>query len=259
MSATVIAAQMHTVGRTIRSRADVITALKRVRAMGYKAVQMGGGEPITAAELKKVLDGEGLTLSSLQLMYKRVEQELPALIEECRLFGTRYIAIAVLPDRYWSREGYEKFLDETSAAAEKLGAEDLVLCYHNHEFEFKKFGDRTGMDILFSRPNPPCLCSELDTYWVQYGGGDPVKWIRRLTGRIPLIHLKDMAIRAESLGDRAQLMTEVGDGNLDWPAILPACKEAGVAWYIVERDSGERDPFESLEVSLKNLNEMGLE
>ena len=258
MSSTVIAAQMHTVGRAMRSQADVVTALKKVRAMGYRAVQMGGGEPISAAELKKVLDGEGLTLSSLQLLYHRLQNELTAVIDESRLFGLKHIAIAVLPDAYWSREGYETFGKETTDLAAELAREDLVLCYHNHEFEFAKYGDRIGMDILFSRTDPPCLCSELDTYWVQYGGGDPAKWIRKLSGRIPLIHLKDMTIRAASLNDKAQLMTEVGDGNLDWPDILGACKEAGVKWYIVERDSGERDPFESLEISLQNLKRMGL-
>lgn len=57
---------------------------------------------------------------------------------------------------------------------------------------------------------------------------------------------------------RQQVMAEVGEGNLNWPGILAACKEAGVKWYCVEQDKCQRDPFESLAISLRNLKEMGL-
>ena len=74
-------------------------------------------------------------------------------------------------------------------------------------------------------------------------------------GREPLVHLKDMVITAE----REQLFGEIAEGNLNWPAILDACKEAGVEWYIIEQDHCLRDPFESLGISLKNVQAMGLE
>ena len=94
---------------------------------------------------------------------------------------------------------------------------------------------------------------EIDTYWIQHGGGDPASWIRKLKGRLPLVHLKDMGI---SKGK--QVMTEVGEGNLNWQEILSACKDAGLIWYIVEQDICQRDPFESLGISLRNLKGMGL-
>jgi sugar phosphate isomerase/epimerase len=94
----------------------------------------------------------------------------------------------------------------------------------------------------------------LDTYWVQHGGGDPAAWILKLKGRMPVIHLKDMVI-----ADKQQTMAEVGEGNLNWPAILSACQEAGVEWYAVEQDICRRNPFESLAISYRNLKAMGLE
>jgi sugar phosphate isomerase/epimerase len=59
--------------------------------------------------------------------------------------------------------------------------------------------------------------------------------------------------------DRTPIMAEIGEGNLNWPEVLKACREAGVQWYIVEQDFCQRDPFESLGISLKNLRGMGLE
>ena len=67
-----------------------------------------------------------------------------------------------------------------------------------------------------------------------------------------LLHLKDMAVHYP----REQRMAEVGEGNLNWPAILDACRDAGVKWYVVEQDTCYRDPFESLAISFDNLMKM---
>ena len=102
--------------------------------------------------------------------------------------------------------------------------------------------------------DPKYFNSEIDTYWVQHGGGDPAAWIRGLKGRAYLVHFKDMAIN----GHEARY-AERGEGNMNWPAILDACKEAGTQWHIVEQDrTYELDPFDSLGISLKNLKAMGL-
>ena len=52
-------------------------------------------------------------------------------------------------------------------------------------------------------------------------------------------------------------MAEVGEGNLNWDSILVACKAAGVEHLLVEQDVCYRDPFDSLEISLRNLKSMG--
>ncbi len=108
--------------------------------------------------------------------------------------------------------------------------------------------------MLLNETDPRYVQAELDTYWVQHGGGDPAAWIRKVKNRMPVVHLKDMVIQG-----REQVMAEVGEGNLNWPAILEACREAEVEWYAVEQDICQRDPFESLEISFKNLKKMGLE
>jgi len=130
----------------------------------------------------------------------------------------------------------------------------LTFGYHNHSFELEKFDGKTGLEILYGESDPDVFTAEIDTYWIQHGGGDPAAWIRRVAGRSPLVHLKDMVMRGSE-----QLMAEVGEGNLNWPAILEACREACVEWYIVEQDVCQRDPFESLGISLRNLQAMGLQ
>ncbi len=115
----------------------------------------------------------------------------------------------------------------------------------------------TGLDIIYSESDPRYLKAELDTYWIQHGGSDPAEWIRRVKDRMPVVHLKDMVITLEGQNAR-QTMAEVGEGNLNWPAILSACQSSHVAWYAVEQDVCQRSPFESLQISYQNLVGMGL-
>ena len=114
-----------------------------------------------------------------------------------------------------------------------------------------------------ARPTRVTSKPSWDTFWVQYGGGDPVAWIKRMTGRMPVVHFKDMTILfdpqdAATLWTGKQTMAEIGVGNLNWPAILKACEEAGVEWCAIEQDVCRRDPFESLKISYENLKAMGL-
>ena len=130
----------------------------------------------------------------------------------------------------------------------------MEIGYHNHSHELARFeGRKTALHMLLEDLDES-VWWEIDTYWITHGGGDPAQWIDKVRGRIPCVHLKDMAIKT----DRTQYMAEVGEGNLNWPRILQACRDAKVEWYLVEQDVCYRDPFESLEISLKNLREMGL-
>jgi sugar phosphate isomerase/epimerase len=122
--------------------------------------------------------------------------------------------------------------------------------YHNHNHELVRYNGKTWLARLYENVSPQVLKAEIDTYWIQAGGGDPAEWIRRCAGREPLLHLKDMSITSK----REVRMAEIGEGNLNWPAIIKAAKEGGVEWYLVEQDTCYgRDPFESLAISFQFL------
>jgi sugar phosphate isomerase/epimerase len=55
--------------------------------------------------------------------------------------------------------------------------------------------------------------------------------------------------------DYQQVFAEIGEGNLNFKAIIAACREIGVEWYVVEQDVCRRDPFESLAISFRNLQQ----
>lgn len=110
------------------------------------------------------------------------------------------------------------------------------------------------MDILFEMSDPDSVDFELDVYWVQAGGADPVQWIRKMDGRMKVVHFKDMIVTP----DRKQRFSEVGEGNMNFRRIIQACEDIGVEWAAVEQDDCyDRNPFESLQISFANLAKLG--
>ena len=208
---------------------------------------------------RSILDGEGLFCCATHVALKRLEEEFEQVVEEHHILGCEHLAVASLPVEYrTSEEGFVRAARLMSDLGLKLAEKGLTLSYHNHSFEFARFGGRTGLEILYQESDPQGLKAELDTYWVQHGGGSPSAWCRKLAGRLPLVHLKDMAIVLDEEGGTRQAFAEVGQGNLDWPVIIEACEAAGCQWYLVEQDVCGRPPLESLRISLEHLRSLGL-
>ena len=124
-----------------------------------------------------------------------------------------------------------------------------MLTYHNHALEFLKLDDKTVLDIIYDESNKQNLQAEIDTYWVQLGGGDPAAWCRKLRGRLPLLHLKDCV----GTVDNTSQLCEIGSGNLNFKEIVAAAASAGCKWYIVEQDTCPGDPFDSLKISFEYI------
>lgn len=251
-----IAAQLYTLRDYVRTAEELDETLGKVKAIGYDAVQLSGIGPIAPDEVASICSRHGLTICATHVPYERLLDDLDALIAEHQSWNCKYIGLGGLPEQYRaSREGYEEMAGILCDIGTKLAAAGLELVYHNHKFEFEKFGDggSTGMDILLEGSTPQgqqaAYSLELDTYWVQAGGADPVAWIRK-SDRMKVVHLKDMAILKDQ-----QVFAEIGEGNLNWPAIIEACREIGVEWYVVEQDTCQRDPFESLAISYKALQQ----
>lgn len=254
MAGSVIAAQLYTVRDFTKTPADITATMKKVAAIGYQAVQLSALGPMDPRELRKVCDGEGLKICATHIGFEQMRDGPQAVIDLHHTYGCPYAGIGGLPGSYRNAEGFPRFAREASEVARRLAQGGLKFVYHNHSFELEKFGSRTGLQILYEESDPTVFLSEIDTYWIQHGGGSPAAWLRRLKGRAPCLHLKDMTNKGGQ-----QLMAEVGEGNLEWPDILAAAREAGTEWYIVEQDTCQRDPFESLAISLRNLQAMGLQ
>lgn len=253
MPASAIGAQLYTLRDFTKTPDDIRQTFVKVRGLGYEAVQASALGPIEPAELAAIGKDEGLKIVATHTSYQRICDEVQAVIDEHHTWGCRHVAIGGLPQEYRNREGFSRFAAESSVAARPLIDAGLTFSYHNHSFELERFDGRTGLEILCEESDPDVFSFEIDTYWIQHGGGNPVTWLERLKERMHIVHLKDMAMDGSK-----QLYAEVGEGNLEWEPIIAACKKAGVEWYLIEQDTCQTDPFDCLGLSLRNLRAMGL-
>lgn len=243
-----IAAQLYTLRDYIQNFKDVETTFQKLKAMGYNEVQFSGAPITDAAELRRIADATDIRIIVTHIPFTDMQNNLKKVIDDHHTLGCLCAGIGGLPVEYRSEEGYNRFAKEYDQIAKELKKEGLGTTYHHHHFEFEKFGSakKTGMEILLE--NSDTFTFMADTYWIQAGGGDVVDWIYKLRGRIRMIHFKDMMIQ-----NLEQHFAEIMEGNLNWPKILKACEDIGVEYYIVEQDECKRDPFESLKISLNNL------
>jgi sugar phosphate isomerase/epimerase len=148
----------------------------------------------------------------------------------------------------------------------------MTLLYHNHDFEFTKINGEYALDILYTEVPADKLQTELDTCWVNVGGENPAKYIRKYKGRSPVVHLKDFAgQKGENMyaligiddGEKKDTsgafeLRPVGKGVQDFPEILKASEEAGVKWVVVEQDepSMGKTPLECANISIQYLKSL---
>lgn len=252
-----LAAQLYTVRDFTKTAGDLKQTLQKVHQIGYTAVQLSAIGPIPAEQVWDLVADAGLTVCNTHVAFDRLKNDLPAVIAEHQLWHCRHVAVGSLPQSFRTdgAAGFRRFAREATAIGRALHEAGLTFSYHNHAFEFEHFPGEAGtaLELIYNETDAAYVQAEIDVYWVQFGGADPAAWIRRVRNRMPVVHLKDMTMVANQ-----QIMAEVGEGNLNWPAILDACREANVEWYAVEQDRCQRDPFESLAISYRNLQAMGL-
>lgn len=258
MPGSAIAAQLYTVRQFTQSAKELAQSLQKIREIGYQAVQVSGIGPIAPQDVKRIAEDQGLAICITHIAYDILRNNLDQVIEQHRLWNCKHVAVGSMPVEFRSGEaGFHRFAAEANKIGQELDKAGLTFSYHNHSFEMIRYGNRTGLDIILDESDPRYLKAELDTYWIQHGGGDPAAWIRKVKNRMPVVHLKDMAVVTEGWNVQ-QVMAEIGEGNLNWPEVLAACREANVEWYAVEQDVCLRDPFESLQMSYQFLKGQGL-
>lgn len=246
MKLSQVAAQLYTVRDHCKTAADFAASVKKIRAIGYTAVQLSGVGPIPEDEIVTILRSEGLTICATHEPAVDLLDRPEVCIARLQRLGCPLTAFP-FPHGvdFTAADQVRTLVRKLAATGALFRAAGLTLGYHNHAIEFVRFEGRPFLEFLYAEIPPHHLVAELDTYWIHYGGGDLVDWISRLHGRLPSMHLKDYTY----LPDNKPTWCEIGRGTFNWPKIIAAAERSGCAWFIVEQDTCLGDPFDSLKIS----------
>jgi sugar phosphate isomerase/epimerase len=246
MKISQVALQLYTLRNFLKTPDQIAETLKKVAAIGYQAVQVSGMTPIPEDDLNAILKEEGLMCCATHEDGKTIRQEPEKVVARLKKLNCRYTAYPYPGGVDWKQRGdLDLLVRDLDRAGAVLRAAGQVLTYHNHGIEFVPVEGKTALDYIYDHSSPENLLAELDTYWVQYGGGNPAAWCRKMKGRLPLLHLKDYSFTTED----KPAFASIGSGNLDWPEIISAAEESGCEWFIVEQDTCTGDPFDAVKSS----------
>ena len=252
MNINQVALQLYTLRKHLSTPSDVAAAMKKVREIGYRAVQVSGMGPIEESELVTILDGEGLVLCATHEPSDMVLDEPEKVVERLRKLKCRLTAYPFPRGIDFGDEGsVSNLIEKLNNAGKVLHEAGQILTYHNHAHEYRKLKGKPILDLIYEKTDPRYVQGELDTYWVQMGGADILQEIGKLNNRLPMIHLKDCAV-AET---NQPVFAEIGQGNMNFKAIIAAAEKVGCEWFIVEQDVCPADEFDSVRMSFDYISE----
>jgi sugar phosphate isomerase/epimerase len=244
---------------TVRDQAekDLPGTLKAIREIGYREV-----EPYwniynhPAKELAKLLADNGLTAPSGHFDYDGFATKL----DYAQELGMKYMVCPMLPKSMWnSLDGFKRGADQFNQWGSELKKRGMKFAFHDHNYEFKPLGKTNGFDTILSNTDPKLVSIEMDCYWITQAGLDPVKMMNEHRDRIRMLHLKDRKPgfpTSQTLNEAAGHFTEIGNGTINWKAVLAAAKKNNIDYMFVEQDESDRNPIDGLRISYNNLQKL---
>src|SRR5918995_1050873 len=246
-----VAVQLYTVREAARD--DFPGTLRRLAEGGARAVEFAGYGGMPIPELRALLDELDMRVAGAHVPLPARGGPPEATLADIIALGGEYAVVPFVPEE---RRGGVTFARSLAADLNRWAAQakqaGLGFAYHHHDFEFAPLADSDGstlFDILVQETDPDLVGIEVDVYWAAHAGVDPAHLLGELQGRVPLLHVKDLAAGAERTDVPA------GEGVLRWDEILPAAEAAGARWWIIEQDN-PADPIADALRAIRNMERL---
>jgi sugar phosphate isomerase/epimerase len=258
--------------------------LKRLSDLGFNAVEISQ-IPMSEAnvgEIDRARTELGMEIAALSANLEAaggapgdtLTENFDKIVADCKLLACEMVRMGMMPfSAMASQQALFDFCGRSNEMAARLAEAGIGLYYHNHHVEFARYEGKYILDII--RERAPLMRFELDVHWIHRGGKDPVSILKDYAGLVDLVHLKDYrigqmpddAFQSLQAGDYQAFMAafqgvvqfaEIGEGNLDFPAIIEQSLSSGARYLLIEQDDQYgRNPFDCLTTSRDNLIRLG--
>jgi sugar phosphate isomerase/epimerase len=251
MSARPIGLQLYGVRSELAC--DFRDTLRQVAEAGYEEVEFAGYGGLSAPQMAALLREFKLRAVGSHVGLRLLDQDLEGEIDYCLAIDCPSIAIPTLTPQWRSTtaEGYRALAAYLSRIGRRCRQRGITLVYHNHDFDFVQDEGRYLLDILLAESDPDDLQLELDCGWTAYCAVDPVAYLHAYAGRVPLVHLKDLA------ADRSFI--DLGAGTLDIAAHYHAALACGAQRILIDNDTPQPPVLDSVRRSLAHLRRILLD
>jgi sugar phosphate isomerase/epimerase len=220
---------------------------KNLETAGYNDGKIYGLEPV---DFKKRVNDLGMKCTSAHLgqsYSKDKDTEVMAwwdkAIEAHYNMGASYmVQPSIGVNQNSPLDDLKLYCEYFSKVGTRTADAQITFGFHNHSGEFKKIGKHVIYDYLLENTNPEYVFFELDVYWCQVGGANPVDYLKKHEKRINLTHIKDEK--------------EIGaSGTMDFKSIFKRMNANKMKdWYVEIEKYTNNDPLASAQQSFDFLN-----
>jgi sugar phosphate isomerase/epimerase len=246
-----------------QTKASTTGALDVAANFGFTEVETAGTGSLSFAEFGKELQARKLTVVAVHIGYEILQKDINQAIANTKILGAKYLICPALPHaKPFTADDARRVAAEFNTWGQACADAGIKFGYHTHGFEFvpATVGGETPFDVLMHETKPGLVSYEMDVFWVFHAGVDPVKLLEKYPGRWVFLHVKDMrkgAPRGFATGSAAPTdKVAVGNGQIDWPAVIGTAEKLGVTHYFIE-DEGVQ-PLKDIPASLKYLKALKL-
>ncbi|MDR1675935.1 MAG: sugar phosphate isomerase/epimerase [Tannerella sp.] len=260
-SGSTAAATTKPIGLQLYSLRDMVkeegiqAVLETVAKMGYKNLETAGYDNgkvygLAPTEFKKIVTDLGMKCTSAHLGQAYSKEKAAEVmnwwdqaIDAHNQLGVKYLIQPWMPvDDATTLDDLKIYCDYFTTVGYKTAASSIAFGYHNHSFEFRKIGDQLIFDFLLDNVSKNHVCFELDVYWCQEGGGDPVAYLKDRPSQFKALHIKDEK--------------EIGaSGKMDFKPIFDRMYANNIKdWYVEVEQYTNNDPVASVQQSFDYLN-----
>ena len=227
---------------------DPIGTIEKLGETGIKYIETAGFNGFTSEKFKSILDRFGLKVSASHVGLSELEENTDRVLDDAQNIETESIVIPWLDEK--DRNDFGALAERLKPISHAVREAGMGFAYHNHDFEFKDYGGKLGIDQLYD--SLPDLQAQLDLGWIHYAGFEPSIYIEKLEGRLDSVHLKD------SRRGHQKMDLAAGEGELDFAKLIFLSESAGAKYGTIEVDEPSGDPLEVVAKCVKYFNALGL-
>ena len=241
------------------SPSNAVAKLDKARELGFRTIEGGAPNRMPAEEYLKLLEQRGLKLVSTGGDYATLKRDPDSVVAQAKRLGAKYVMCSWIPHpkNQFSEKEVREAVEVFNKAGEKLRAVGITFTYHCHGYEFQPHQEGTLFDLLVKETKPEWVGFEIDVFWAAQGGADPARLIQKHGSRFKLMHVKDLrkgaAINSTG-GAPDEDSVAVGQGSIDWVAVMKAAQNAGIEHYFIEDEA--KNAVDQIPQSLRYLESL---
>lgn len=255
-----ISLQTFTIRRYLKSPQAIEQAFSTIKEMGLNAVELAyiRFKPAEIEAVARAAKRHNIDIGSSQITFDYLKKNKNWVLDfHLQQLDCEIASVSVLPRNaiVGDQNAMLRFAEELNQLGEFYGQRGLQLCFHHHDFEFRRYGKTMGLELIMQNTSSDNVGLVVDTYWTQRGGKTPQDLIQRFADRVKVIHLRDYTVRRK-LFEMTPTDTALGQGNLDIKGIVASCCQSGVRYMAIEQAT--KDPYKNVATSVKHLKSLGL-